>query len=592
MAPRRPNAPHTIHDGPSRSSGGLYPSSGASAGGGSASYGAEPQPSCGARVKEWLRTVPPVTALIVATSLCVYVASFFAPDLQARMQLCPASISVDWQVWRLFTSPFYHLGLLHILFNALATWGLSAGLERALGSLPTLGLHAVLLVLSQLLYLAAKFLIAAVLQDPSQLQSCVAGYSGVIFGLIDVAIAVAGVAVIPWCGLCEIPAKLYPLFLLLLTSLFPGVSIVGHAMGLLTGRLYSLGLLAPLALPRSVIMRFEASPPGRFLLRPPGAVPTPAAPPASLLSGRLDCVRDPQCPRAIADCGAAAAACVPTAVAHCSCCLTADGHCTLPCCALCSRCNCGGCSNCTGCSGCCDDSATGNSGGDSDGEYVGNNFAGAGAGYVLGGAAVSPPLAPAPSASASASVSGSAYGSSSSAGATAEGGDREARGLGGLWARLTARDTARALQSERLPDHDDGDGDGNVNDNGNGQGGYDEEARAHRSATAASAAAGAGPGAVMNRNGYARFADTNDDAEVDAETGPVSGSARSSNLTASAPAGAVVGASANNAINAGASASAHGAEGRRPPPPSRLLAEHAQRMQRLQAQKQAREDNK
>ena len=63
-------------------------------------------------------------------------------------------------VWRLVTSPFFHVGLLHVAFNMLAFVPCGSGLERLLGTL--LLAHHILLVmlLGNAFYIAASWTLA------------------------------------------------------------------------------------------------------------------------------------------------------------------------------------------------------------------------------------------------------------------------------------------------------------------------------------------------------------------------------------------------------------------------------------------------
>ena len=64
-------------------------------------------------------------------------------------------------VWRLVTSPFFHVGLLHVAFNMLAFVPCGSGLERLLGTL--LLAHHVLLVmlLGNAFFVAASWTLVA-----------------------------------------------------------------------------------------------------------------------------------------------------------------------------------------------------------------------------------------------------------------------------------------------------------------------------------------------------------------------------------------------------------------------------------------------
>lgn len=65
-------------------------------------------------------------------------------------------------VCRLFTSPFVHVGILHVAFNMLAFVPIASSLERQLGTLQTLHLLLLLIIVGDLFYLSASYLAALV----------------------------------------------------------------------------------------------------------------------------------------------------------------------------------------------------------------------------------------------------------------------------------------------------------------------------------------------------------------------------------------------------------------------------------------------
>jgi membrane associated rhomboid family serine protease len=70
---------------------------------------------------------------------------------------------------RLFTSAFFHAGLLHIGFNMLAFVPVATSLERQLGSLQTLHLLLMLILLGDIFYIIVSYLSAFVCAPTSQI---------------------------------------------------------------------------------------------------------------------------------------------------------------------------------------------------------------------------------------------------------------------------------------------------------------------------------------------------------------------------------------------------------------------------------------
>jgi membrane associated rhomboid family serine protease len=149
-------------------------------------------------------------------------------------QLINGFIVADGEWWRIFTSAFIHLGLIHIGFNmyVLSIYGAIA--ERMYGHLE----YGVIYLLC-----AAGGSILTILVDPQQFA---AGASGAIFGVIGLLFAVsrrhhAVVGREARSMLAGIGS--YVVFLLIFTFVVPGISWTGHVGGLVVGAI--LGFLLP-----------------------------------------------------------------------------------------------------------------------------------------------------------------------------------------------------------------------------------------------------------------------------------------------------------------------------------------------------------
>lgn len=60
-------------------------------------------------------------------------------------------------VWRFFTAPFFHVGLLHVAFNMMAFLPAAATLERTLGTIPFVHLMLLLVVFGDAAYVFISF---------------------------------------------------------------------------------------------------------------------------------------------------------------------------------------------------------------------------------------------------------------------------------------------------------------------------------------------------------------------------------------------------------------------------------------------------
>jgi membrane associated rhomboid family serine protease len=140
----------------------------------------------------------------------------------------------DGEWWRIITSAFFHLGLIHLGFNMYVLYLYGPIVERMYGRLEYAATY---------LLCAAGGSVLTILVDPRQLA---AGASGAIFGIIGLLFAVSrrhhavvgreGRAMMAGIGS-------YLVFLLLFTFLVPGISWTGHLGGLIVGA--AIGFLLP-----------------------------------------------------------------------------------------------------------------------------------------------------------------------------------------------------------------------------------------------------------------------------------------------------------------------------------------------------------
>ena len=126
----------------------------------------------------------------------------------------------DGEYWRLITSGFLHAGLIHILFNMYLLYILGTMLEPAIGRARFLALYFTSL-------LGGSF--GALLVSPDALT---VGASGAVFGLMGGAVLIMRAR-----GFDPMSSGIPALIALnlLITFVFPGVSIGGHLGGLAAG---------------------------------------------------------------------------------------------------------------------------------------------------------------------------------------------------------------------------------------------------------------------------------------------------------------------------------------------------------------------
>lgn len=182
-----------------------------------------------------LQVRPVATQVLVGINVAVFVVDLLlagqGTDLTREGGLVGFEVAGgDW--WRIVSSGFLHVSLLHIGFNMLLLWLLGRLVEPAIGSVRFLVLYFASL-------LAGSF--GVMVLDASSVVPTV-GASGAVFGLMGAAVVAQRYSgVDPWStGLGPTIA-----INLVLTFLLPGISIGGHLGGLVGGAIAGLLLFGP-----------------------------------------------------------------------------------------------------------------------------------------------------------------------------------------------------------------------------------------------------------------------------------------------------------------------------------------------------------
>jgi membrane associated rhomboid family serine protease len=165
----------------------------------------------------------PGASLIIAACVAVFLLQVVQPDLEARFSMVGALVAGPGAEWyRLVTSMFLHFGLMHLAMNMLAVWIYGLEVERAEGSVRTVGAF----LATGLVGGAAAFL----WHSPF---ATVAGASGGVFGLLGVALILtvrAGRPAQPLLGLLAVN--------LVIGLVVPNISLAAHAGGFVAGVAY------------------------------------------------------------------------------------------------------------------------------------------------------------------------------------------------------------------------------------------------------------------------------------------------------------------------------------------------------------------
>jgi membrane associated rhomboid family serine protease len=195
--------------------------------------------SAGARSTPRARVRRPSTPVVVPTLIAINVAVFVLTVVDAGSVADNASGSVfaaaalapvqvaggGW--WRLVTSGFLHIGLLHLLFNMIALWFIGRDVELVLGRLRFSVLYGVSLLGGS----AAVMLFG----NPA---GQVAGASGAIFGLMGALIVLLRRMQLPMTQALVIVG-----LNVVLSLTVPGISLLGHLGGLVVGVVVAAGMV-------------------------------------------------------------------------------------------------------------------------------------------------------------------------------------------------------------------------------------------------------------------------------------------------------------------------------------------------------------
>lgn len=201
-----------------------------------------------------LENKPPVTMCLLALNVCIFflpqITTILPPPLgtlaksiqrftMVRTACLHPTAVLSGERRRLLSAAFIHLSELHLAYNSTSLLHKGLQLEPVLGSLSFLALVLYLATAGHMLYV----FVAVVLNwfgRSSWIRGCVAGFSGVLFGLkavlhCDRRFRNQGTRVFG----TYVPSRWVPWAELILASAAqPNVSFLGHLCGILAGLLY------------------------------------------------------------------------------------------------------------------------------------------------------------------------------------------------------------------------------------------------------------------------------------------------------------------------------------------------------------------
>lgn len=151
--------------------------------------------------------------------------------------------AIEGQHWRIITSAFSHISVLHLVFNMSALWSL--GVVEQLGHIGLgvdfyLQYTLILLILSGVLVLIAYHVLIQKFKLEYFRRVTAVGYSCVVFGWMTILAVKQPSTKLNLFGVLSLPISFAPFESLIFTSIIvPQASFIGHLSGIIVG--YSIG---------------------------------------------------------------------------------------------------------------------------------------------------------------------------------------------------------------------------------------------------------------------------------------------------------------------------------------------------------------
>ncbi|XP_010526188.1 PREDICTED: RHOMBOID-like protein 13 [Tarenaya hassleriana] len=155
--------------------------------------------------------------------------------------------AVEGHYWRIITSAFSHISVLHLVFNMSALWSLGVVEQlghAGLGAGYYLHYTLVLIVLSGVLVLGIYHLLIVRFKVDYFRRVTAVGYSCVVFGWMTILSVKQPSSKLDLFGFLSLPISFAPFESLVFTSIIvPQASFLGHLSGILVGYAISWGMI-------------------------------------------------------------------------------------------------------------------------------------------------------------------------------------------------------------------------------------------------------------------------------------------------------------------------------------------------------------
>lgn len=189
--------------------------------------------------------LPFFTRALLSLVIAFYLVSWFIPT--AFLACCSYQVT-RLQLWRVFTSPLAVRGILELLFGILVTYQQLPALELQLGTLSCLCMYSTITALINTLYVVVNVVITVASGSSlGRAGGCVSGLWAPFMALLTIQTRRSSQESMSFWGMCNIPTKWYPLFLVALFSLL-GSDPISLLAGVAVGYAYESGRCGALQL--------------------------------------------------------------------------------------------------------------------------------------------------------------------------------------------------------------------------------------------------------------------------------------------------------------------------------------------------------
>lgn len=187
--------------------------------------------------------LPIVSLIVVVINILIYLELFDLPSLSSVcLSFNYIKYNKEWK--RVILSPFFHGDDWHLYYNMLSFSVKSRSLEKKYGPYYFAILIGVFTVSTSLMYLVIEYLSFRIFRMSYALDSCVIGFSGVIFALKVLTTNELANGTLYSFDSTQVPSKYaYWIELVIIQLITPNASFAGHLAGILVGLLYLYGPL-------------------------------------------------------------------------------------------------------------------------------------------------------------------------------------------------------------------------------------------------------------------------------------------------------------------------------------------------------------